>query len=208
MEEIDEASKLLVVEVPNSSTSRPSLSTMVSLVVLNLHETSLSELFGFVGGRCSSTFFSLYFVHIWTCMRIWSRTSTGRLVRKPSSPLENMVENQVDRLTKIEDNRSQNNDQDQARTLRDFMNPTRTGAPSCIFYPPDASHFHFKPGIIQLLPNFHGLEAENLYLHLREFEEVCNIRNVINCSMNTIRLKLFPFSLKEKAKTWLQNLRP
>ncbi|KAK4852583.1 hypothetical protein QYF36_025237 [Acer negundo] len=66
MEEIDEASKLLVVEVPNSSTSHPSLSTMVSLVVLNLHETSLSELFGFVGGRCSSTFFSLYFVHIWT----------------------------------------------------------------------------------------------------------------------------------------------
>ena len=140
-------------------------------------------------------------------MRIWSRTSTGRLVRKPSSPLENMAENQVDRLTEIGDNRSQHNDQDQPRTLRDFMNPTRTGAPSCIVYPPDASHFHFKPGIIQLLPNFHGLEAENPYLHLREFEEVCNTHNVINCSMNTIRLKLFPFSLKDKAKTWLQNLR-
>jgi hypothetical protein len=26
--------------------------------------------------------------------------------------------------------------------------------------------------------------------------------------MNTIRLKPFPFSLKEKAKKWLQNLRP
>jgi hypothetical protein len=25
--------------------------------------------------------------------------------------------------------------------------------------------------------------------------------------MNTIKLKLFPFSLKDKAKTWLQNLR-
>jgi hypothetical protein len=25
--------------------------------------------------------------------------------------------------------------------------------------------------------------------------------------MNTIRLKLFPFSLKDKAKIWLQNLR-
>jgi hypothetical protein len=25
--------------------------------------------------------------------------------------------------------------------------------------------------------------------------------------MNTIRLKLFPFSLKDKDKTWLQNLR-
>jgi len=26
--------------------------------------------------------------------------------------------------------------------------------------------------------------------------------------MNTTRLKLFPFLLKDKAKTWLQNLRP
>ncbi|XP_073304121.1 uncharacterized protein [Primulina huaijiensis] len=44
-------------------------------------------------------------------------------------------------------------------------------------------------------------------MHLREFEEVCNTYNDLNCSMNTIRLKLFPFSLKDKAKTWLQNLR-
>ena len=30
---------------------------------------------------------------------------------------------------------------------------------------------------------------------------------MLNCSLNTIRLKFFPFSLKDKAKTWLQNLR-
>jgi hypothetical protein len=67
-------------------------------------------------------------------------------------------------------------------------------------FPPDASHFNFKPDIIQLLPSFHGLDLENPYLHLREFEEVCNTYNDLNCSMNTIRLKLFPFSLKDKAK--------
>jgi hypothetical protein len=83
------------------------------------------------------------------------------------------------------------------------MNPTRTSAPSCIVSPPDASHFNFKPVIIQLLPSFHGLDLENPYLHLREFEEVYNTYNDSNCSMNTIRLKLFPFSLKDKAKTWL-----
>jgi hypothetical protein len=62
---------------------------------------------------------------------------------------------------------------------------------------------HFKPVIIQRLTSFHGLDLENPYLHLREFEEVCNTYNDLNCSMNTIRLKLFPFSLKDKAKTWL-----
>jgi hypothetical protein len=53
--------------------------------------------------------------------------------------------------------------------------------------------YNFKPGIIQLLPIFHGLELENPYLHLREFEEVCNTYNDLNYSMNTIRLKLFSF---------------
>jgi hypothetical protein len=87
------------------------------------------------------------------------------------------------------------------------MNPTRTSAPLCIVFPPDASHFNFKPGIIQLLPSFQDLDVENPYLHLREFEEVCNTYNNSNYSMNTIRLKFFPFSLKDKTKTWLQILR-
>jgi hypothetical protein len=109
-----------------------------------------------------------------------------------------------------EDNQSihnENNKNNRVRTLRNYMNPTRTSARLCIIFPPDASHFNFKPDSIQLLPTFHSLELENPYLHLREFEEVCNTYNDLNCSMNTIRLKLFPFSLKDKAKTWLQNLR-
>jgi hypothetical protein len=47
------------------------------------------------------------------------------------------------------------------------MNPTRTSAPLCIVFPPDASHFNFKPSIIQLLPSFHDLDLEKSYLHLR-----------------------------------------
>jgi len=94
------------------------------------------------------------------------------------------------------------------RTLRDHMNPIRTSAPSYIVFPPDASYFNCKLGIIQLLSSFHGLDLKNSYLHLRKFEEVCNTYNDSNCSMNIIRFKLFPFSLKDKAKTWLQNLRP
>ena len=126
-------------------------------------------------------------------MSVWSRTLNDKLCKVYSSFLENMAE---------EDNRSFYNENNRVRTLRDYMNPIRTIARSCICFPPDASHFNFKPGIIQLLPSFHGLDLENPYLHLREFE-VCNAYNDSNCSMNTIRLKLFPFSLKDKAKTWL-----
>ena len=131
-------------------------------------------------------------------MSVWSRTLSGRLCRVSSSFSENMTE---------ENNQSLHNENNRMRTLGDHINPIRTSAPSCIVFPPDASHFNFKPDIIQLLPSFHGLDLENPYLHLREFEEVCNTYNDLNCSMNTISLKLFPFSLKDKAKTWLQNLR-
>jgi hypothetical protein len=99
-------------------------------------------------------------------MRVWSRTLSGRLYWVSPSLSENMAE---------EDNQSlhnENNENNHVRTLRDHMNPTRTSVPSCIVSPLDASHFNFKPSIIQLLPSFHGLDLENSYLYLREFE-VC-----------------------------------
>jgi len=75
-------------------------------------------------------------------MRVWTRTLSGRLSRKSLFSLENMVE---------KDNQSihnENNENNRVRTLKDHMNPTRTSAPSCIIFSPDASHFNFKPGII------------------------------------------------------------
>jgi hypothetical protein len=131
-------------------------------------------------------------------MRVWSHILSGRLSRKSSSSLENMV---------AEDSQSLHNDNNCLRTFRDHMNPIRTSAPSCIVFPSNVSHLNFKIGSIQLLPTFHGLDLENSYLYLREFEEVCNTYNDLNYSINTIKLKLFPFFFKEKAKIWIQNLR-
>ena len=65
-----------------------------------------------------------------------------------------------------------------------------------------------KPGVIQLLSKFHGLDSENPYLHLKEFDGVCATLQYTNNIDDVVRLKLFPFSLKEKAKSWLHSLRP
>jgi hypothetical protein len=75
-------------------------------------------------------------------MRVWTRILSGRISRKSSFSLENMAD---------EDNQSihnENNENNRVRTLKDHMNPIRTSAPSCIVFPPNASHFNFKPGII------------------------------------------------------------
>ena len=55
--------------------------------------------------------------------------------------------------------------------------------------------------MISLLPKIHALDSENPHLHFKEFEEVCALFHDQSCNEETIRLKLFPFSLKGKAKT-------
>ena len=59
-----------------------------------------------------------------------------------------------------------------------------------------------------LLPTFHGMESENPYSHMREFEEVCNTFKEEIVIVDLIRLKLFPFTLKDETKMWLNSLRP
>ncbi|RVW87282.1 Retrovirus-related Pol polyprotein from transposon 17.6 [Vitis vinifera] len=52
------------------------------------------------------------------------------------------------------------------------------------------------------------MESENPYSHIKEFEEVCNTFREGGASIDLMRLKLFPFTLKDKAKIWLNSLRP
>ncbi|GKU88873.1 hypothetical protein SLEP1_g3087 [Rubroshorea leprosula] len=85
---------------------------------------------------------------------------------------------------------SQDGDQP-IRTLKDYLHPTRTATPSCIMFPPNTPHFEFKPGMIQLLPSFHGLENENPYVHVREFEEVVATFHSRADTIDTVRERQF-----------------
>ena len=62
--------------------------------------------------------------------------------------------------------------------------------------------------MFQHIPSFHGMDSENPYLHLKDFEEVCATFKEANTDEEVMRLKLFPFSLKDKGKNWLNALRP
>jgi hypothetical protein len=47
---------------------------------------------------------------------------------------------------------------------------------------------------------FLGEDNENPYSHLNEFEQTCACLHIAGMSDETLRWKLFPFSLTEKAK--------
>ena len=92
------------------------------------------------------------------------------------------------------------------RSMRDHIHPPWMSAPSCIV--PLTEQMVVRPYLVPLLPTFHGMESENPYSHMREFEEVYNTSKEETVIVDLMRLKIFPFTLKDKAKTWLNSLRP
>jgi len=91
--------------------------------------------------------------------------------------------------------------------LRDHYFPT-TYTPSSSLQLPDtiATHYEIKPSIIQMLPSFYGLDNEDPYKNLDEFLEICLTMRLQNISEDALRMRLFPFSLKDKEKYWLNSL--
>lgn len=101
-----------------------------------------------------------------------------------------------------------NNEDGFTKTLRDYLQPIRSSTPSCMVLPSNTGTFEIKHEVIQLLSKFHGLDSESPYLHLKEFDEVCATLHYANVNEDAVKIRLFPFSLKEKAKAWLHSLRP
>ena len=50
--------------------------------------------------------------------------------------------------------------------------------------------------------NFSGYENENHYYHLREFKQLCSCLSIAGMAQETLRWKLFPFSLNGKVRQW------
>ena len=99
-------------------------------------------------------------------------------------------------------------EQNQPRSLKQLFVPDATSAPSCIVVPNNAIRFELKPSSLDSLLCFKGLKNEDLYGHVRTFKEVCEFVKSPNVLIDLVRLRLFPFSLHDRAKAWLHNMKP
>nr|XP_027060870.1 uncharacterized protein LOC113687466 [Coffea arabica] len=97
-----------------------------------------------------------------------------------------------------------------ARTLRELAAPDLNQQPLCITFPTlnDNTPFELKSGLIHLLLSFHGLSGEEPYKYLQEFDVVCNSMKPPEITEEQIKMRAFPFSLKDSAKDWLYYLPP
>ncbi|GFZ06460.1 hypothetical protein Acr_18g0006300 [Actinidia rufa] len=103
----------------------------------------------------------------------------------------------------------------QFRTFRDYMNPPRQVPSSCIVFPLHYATLNIRPGMMQMLPQFHGLESERPYAFIKEFEDACSLELLTSCPyhgyaewhvINIFYAALTP-QLKQFVETmWISNL--
>ena len=95
------------------------------------------------------------------------------------------------------------------RALQEYTMPTpRENMGSIVRPTMDANNFEIKPAIIQMVSQFQfgGLPSEDPNAHLAQFLEICDTFKMNGVSSDAIKLRLFPFSLRDKAKQWLYSL--
>jgi hypothetical protein len=76
--------------------------------------------------------------------------------------------------------------------------------------PPPPSHpilidgYELRPAFIAMVreQSFSSIEDKNPYTHLREFEQLCSCLTIAGMTQETIKWKLFLFSLSGIAKQW------
>ncbi|KAA3483470.1 RING-H2 finger protein ATL63 [Gossypium australe] len=86
-------------------------------------------------------------------------------------------------------------------TMFDYAKPHLTGAESSIIRPTiSANNFELKPNTIQMI------QQTKIQTHIANFLEFCDTFKINGVSDDPIRLRLFPFSLRNKAKQWLNSL--
>ena len=107
-------------------------------------------------------------------------------------------ENQFNRMAQLE-----------RRTLGDFTMPDISGSFGGIVAPAITNNnFEIKPSIIQIVQNnqFGGLQGEDPYAHILTFLNMCATFKINRVTNDAIRLRLFPFLVRDKAQLWLASL--
>jgi len=101
-------------------------------------------------------------------------------------------------------------EEEQRRTLRDYVTSVHSQTPGITIPPVAAHNFELKPALISMVQQsqFGGSPMEDPNLHLSMFLEVCDTLKINGTSTDVIRLRLFPFSLRDKARAWLHSLPP
>ena len=89
------------------------------------------------------------------------------------------------------------------RALMNFALPETQGSQTSVAWPTvNAKNFEIKPSLIQMVQQsqFGDNVVEDPNAYLATFLEICDTIKMNEVSEDVIRLRLFPFSLRDKTK--------
>ena len=99
---------------------------------------------------------------------------------------------------------------EQQRTLSDYARPSLIGTKLSIMRPiVGINNFEIKPNVIQMVQQiiqFDGVQDEDPNIHIKSILAICDTFKINGTTDDFIRLRLFLFSLRNKAKQWLPSL--
>ena len=74
--------------------------------------------------------------------------------------------------------------------------------------PINVNNFELKLGLIQMAQelSFRGRSTKDPHKHLQSFLEICKSVKMNEVSNYGMKLILFPFSLQDRAKDWLETI--
>ncbi|RTK56303.1 hypothetical protein DRJ73_15110, partial [Enterococcus faecalis] len=87
-------------------------------------------------------------------------------------------------------------------TIQEAGAPDFTMQPFQAHHPAVATDFEIKTALLNLMPKFHGLPAQEPIKHLRDFQAACSTIRRDGADETSILFKAFPFSLEGKAREW------
>ncbi|KAL8508015.1 hypothetical protein ACS0TY_018539 [Phlomoides rotata] len=97
------------------------------------------------------------------------------------------------------------------RTIRDYFEPPVQRFYDGIARPPiQANNFEVKPTLLHILESkqFGGTEREDPHAHITCFLEYADTVKMNGVSEDAWRCRLFSFTLKDKAKEWINSITP
>jgi hypothetical protein len=73
---------------------------------------------------------------------------------------------------------------------------------------PEVNFYEIKPALLNLVmkEQISGVSTDNAAAHLNNFVELCEMQKYKDVDGDIIKLKLFPLSLRGRAKDWLLSL--
>ncbi|KAH9770116.1 hypothetical protein KPL71_012262 [Citrus sinensis] len=99
---------------------------------------------------------------------------------------------------------------DRDRAIRDYAVLTPQVVHHGIIRPEvETANFELKPMMFQMLQTvgqFNGLPNEDPHLHLKLFLEVSDAFKIAGATQDALRLRLFPYSLRDQVRAWLNSL--